>query len=257
LVVQTQQSGDDGSKQRKRQKILEFVRRSPRVSKKFISILCASIALRVGLNVEPAHAVAKTTIQEVTPATTETKKSFPPKKGVVLVTGSAAVFAGVRAGKRVAGRKDGDTEEKSTMKIPKRRSLEQLQQTRVQKQEKVEEEMAEIVEKEGLAPALEKYSTLDNEIEEKMKPVMELQADWDFLMADAANIEFPLIDEQFVEARRQPKKIAEESALAAKYAAIDSLEDRAYRILLDLELIKETAPIDIDEITAILDAASW
>jgi hypothetical protein len=134
------------------------------------------------------------------------------------------------------------------MKIPKRRSLEQLQQTRAQKLEKVEEEMAEIVEKEGLAPALEKYSTLDNESGElhgeEMNPVMDLQAKGDFLMADAANIEYPLIGEQFVEARRQPKNIAEESALAAKYAAIDSLEDRAYQILLDLELIEETAPID-------------
>jgi hypothetical protein len=130
----------------------------------------------------------------------------------------------------------------------------------------VEEEMTENVEKEGLAPALEKYSTLDNEtgelpddggIDEEMKPVMDIQAECDFLMADAANIEYPSIDEQFVGARRQPKNIAEEFALDSKYAAIGSLEDRAYQILLDLELIEETAPIDIDEITAILDAASW
>jgi hypothetical protein len=97
---------------------------------------------------------------------------------------------------------------------------------------------------------------LTEQIESKVQ-LAELRAEWKFLMEDAdLTTAYPLQDEQFVYARRQPKSAAEEAALAAKYAAIEALMDRAYQILLDLGMIEETQPIDMDKFTEILEA-SW
>ena len=74
----------------------------------------------------------------------------------------------------------------------------------------------------------------------------EVEREWHRLMEDAVNTEYPLADRRFFEARIQPKSQEEEAAVSAKYAAIESVEDRAFQILLDLGLVEETKPIDID-----------
>jgi hypothetical protein len=97
---------------------------------------------------------------------------------------------------------------------------------------------------------------LTEQIESKVQ-LAELRAEWKFLMEDAdLTTAYPLQDEQFVHARRQPKSAPEEAALAAKYAAIEDLMDRAYQILVDLGMIEETQPIDMDKFIEILEA-SW
>jgi hypothetical protein len=48
----------------------------------------------------------------------------------------------------------------------------------------------------------------------------------------------PLQDKKYVKARTQPKSPREEEILAAKYAAIPTVEERAYQILVDLGMIE-------------------
>lgn len=48
----------------------------------------------------------------------------------------------------------------------------------------------------------------------------------------------PLIDEKVVETKTQPKSPNEEAILAARYAAISTVEERAYQILVDLGMIE-------------------
>lgn len=48
----------------------------------------------------------------------------------------------------------------------------------------------------------------------------------------------PLLDSRYVEAMKQPKSPEEEVKLAARYAAIPTVEERAYQILVDLEMIE-------------------
>jgi hypothetical protein len=51
---------------------------------------------------------------------------------------------------------------------------------------------------------------------------------------------FPLQGKQFDLARQQPKPDEEAQLLSAKYAAIESVEERAYQIIMDLGLAQET-----------------
>jgi protein-disulfide isomerase len=51
---------------------------------------------------------------------------------------------------------------------------------------------------------------------------------------------FPLQGKQFDLARQQPKADEEAQSLSAKYAAIESVEERAYQIIIDLGLAEET-----------------
>ena len=53
-----------------------------------------------------------------------------------------------------------------------------------------------------------------------------------------------LLDERFIDARRQPKSASEEAKLAAKYAALESLSERAFQILVDLGMVCETRNVD-------------
>ena len=48
----------------------------------------------------------------------------------------------------------------------------------------------------------------------------------------------PLLHKKYVKARKQPKLPKEEAILAARYAAIPTLEERAYQILIDLGMIE-------------------
>eukprot|EP00535_Pseudo-nitzschia_heimii_P010274 CAMPEP_0197191094 /NCGR_PEP_ID=MMETSP1423-20130617/22759_1 /TAXON_ID=476441 /ORGANISM="Pseudo-nitzschia heimii, Strain UNC1101" /LENGTH=231 /DNA_ID=CAMNT_0042643633 /DNA_START=344 /DNA_END=1039 /DNA_ORIENTATION=- len=47
----------------------------------------------------------------------------------------------------------------------------------------------------------------------------------------------PLPHKRHIEARKQPKSPKDEAILAARYAAIPTVEERAYQILIDLEMI--------------------
>lgn len=58
---------------------------------------------------------------------------------------------------------------------------------------------------------------------------------------------FPAISKMIANARQQPKAPAEEARLQAKYAAIESLEERAYTILVDLGMVQVTSPLDVTE----------
>ena len=53
-------------------------------------------------------------------------------------------------------------------------------------------------------------------------------------------IESPLKSRKYTAARQQPKSPTEEQMLKEKYAKIESLEERAYAILLDLGMIEST-----------------
>lgn len=48
----------------------------------------------------------------------------------------------------------------------------------------------------------------------------------------------PLTDKVYVQARQQPKSPRQEAMLAEKYAAIESVEERAYQILIDLGMVE-------------------
>ena len=58
---------------------------------------------------------------------------------------------------------------------------------------------------------------------------------------EAITTEYPLMHQRFVDARAQPKSPDVEAALASKYAAIQSLEERAFQILLDLGMIERNS----------------
>ena len=57
--------------------------------------------------------------------------------------------------------------------------------------------------------------------------------------SEATTMALPLQGERFQRARMQPKSPTEEDALAAKYASIESVEERAYQILVDLGMVEE------------------
>ena len=52
----------------------------------------------------------------------------------------------------------------------------------------------------------------------------------------------PLKGERYARARMQPKPPAEEETLSTKYAAISSVEERAYQILVDLGMVEQHKP---------------
>merc|ERR1712071_249315 len=56
-----------------------------------------------------------------------------------------------------------------------------------------------------------------------------------------------------LEARRQPKSEAEEKAIADRYAAMESWEERAFNILLDVGMIEQTPDPDDPEYDAEYD----
>jgi hypothetical protein len=57
------------------------------------------------------------------------------------------------------------------------------------------------------------------------------------LVADEGSL-LPLLDQKYVDARKQPKPPKEKAILAARYAAIPTVEERAYQILVDLGMIE-------------------
>jgi hypothetical protein len=87
----------------------------------------------------------------------------------------------------------------------------------------------------------------------KLKRLTQIRRELEYLLEDATNANLPLMDEHFVEARRQPKSPEEDHFLAMKYAAIKSLADRAYQIILDLGMIEESYVVDLDIIWKLLD----
>jgi hypothetical protein len=58
------------------------------------------------------------------------------------------------------------------------------------------------------------------------------------MTTSTTTVELPLMTAKYIAARAQPKSVAEESALAAKYASIPDVGDRAYQILVDLGMIE-------------------
>jgi len=69
-----------------------------------------------------------------------------------------------------------------------------------------------------------------------------------YLHEEAANTELPLQVPKHIETRKQPKPPSAEEALAAKYAQIPSLSDRAYEVLKDLGMVEESSPREHGEI---------
>jgi len=51
-------------------------------------------------------------------------------------------------------------------------------------------------------------------------------------------VRLPHLDQKYVDARKQPKPPNEKAILAARYAAIPTVEERAYQILVDLGMIE-------------------
>jgi hypothetical protein len=95
---------------------------------------------------------------------------------------------------------------------------------------------------------------LDPVIDEETRRKDELQAEWKVLLEETANSCYPLSDEAFVEARCQPKSSDEEAKLIDRYHSIESTEERAFQILLDLGMIQESTPVNIEKFNEIL---SW
>jgi hypothetical protein len=118
------------------------------------------MALWQGPN-NPAQAAPKTTRKETVIASAETKKYSPVKGAVVITTGAATVFTGVRVRKKLSGGSNEETEEGSTIIIPERRSLEQLKKMRTQKIEKVKNEMQERRENEEISLEVENVNIED------------------------------------------------------------------------------------------------
>ena len=60
------------------------------------------------------------------------------------------------------------------------------------------------------------------------------------MIVETPNNILPNLEKRYLQARQQPKSPSEEMKLQAKYAAIESVEDRAFQILLDLGMIQKT-----------------
>jgi hypothetical protein len=73
-----------------------------------------------------------------------------------------------------------------------------------------------------IIPATSEPTTVD--------PVAESPAD--------ETVRLPLLDPKYVDARKQPKPPSEKAILAARYAAIPTVEERAYQILVDLGMVE-------------------
>jgi hypothetical protein len=105
-------------------------------------------------------------------------------------------------------------------------------------------------------PKRSRLRSLEKAKEEKLKKLKRLtqiRQELEYLLEDATNANLPLMDEHSVEARQQPKSPEEEDLLARRYAAIESLANRAYQILLDLGMIEESYGVDFDVIRGLLD----
>lgn len=61
-----------------------------------------------------------------------------------------------------------------------------------------------------------------------------------YISSDTGTSLFLSTKKRHIKAREQPKIPTEEEKLQVKYASIDSVEDRAFQILLDLGMIQET-----------------
>jgi len=57
--------------------------------------------------------------------------------------------------------------------------------------------------------------------------------------------------------QQQPKSPAEEAKLQARYAAIESLEERAFQILVDLGMVEVTVPDSSSGSSTIVDEGEW
>ena len=82
----------------------------------------------------------------------------------------------------------------------------------------------------------------DPDIEPEIHDSLDRDKEGTFLYQPARNIEYPLRDSQFREARRQPKSQEEKERWALKYARIDNVSERAYQVLLDLGMIEQSRP---------------
>ena len=82
----------------------------------------------------------------------------------------------------------------------------------------------------------------DPDTEQEIHDSLDRDKEWTFLHQPARNIEYPLQDSQFLEARRQPKSQEEKERWALKYARIDNVSERAYQVLLDLGMIEQSRP---------------
>ena len=218
LESQYSSNGVVGEQPSRRQRIFRGLQTAKTNTKKTLAIIGAAVALWRGPQIQTAHAAESTVVETATSveSTTEllpeeavepessdpTEASKPPiLKGAILATtgtGTALAFHTVKRKKRASA------VEKA---IPEILGVEELQEMEEAKLNNIER--------------------LDD-IQEKLESRNE----------EAYTTVLPLQDPQFVEARKQPKSPEVEAALAAKYAAIESLEDRAFQILVDLGMVE-------------------
>jgi hypothetical protein len=97
-------------------------------------------------------------------------------------------------------------------------------------------------------------SETDDKIKAELNRVLATANELKFLQEEAINsTAYPLRDQKFMEARRQPKPKMEEENLASKYGQIRDTSERAYQILVDLGMVEASAPIDMTKFEGIID----
>lgn len=151
---------------KKRQRILNFLRNTPRKSKRFLAILGVSISIWRGPSIRPSTALASRTPTTMktndVDVSSETKKSGPDKGAVLIATGSAAVIAGVMVRKKASKIRSDGIDEDLTIGIPERPMLNRLKQTRSGNNKKKKKIMVDGEENEVTMLKLETLDLRDN-----------------------------------------------------------------------------------------------
>jgi S-DNA-T family DNA segregation ATPase FtsK/SpoIIIE len=238
---------DEGNA-RKREKLgaLVNVGKISRKSKRIFAILGASLAFLRGPLVEPAQAAIKAPVETVDETDTESRTVAKKVRGIVVVTaGSVVLFKSAKRGKECDESEREGTQEGSDIKIPQRRSLEDLKEMREAKLEKIKQLNGINVEVERLSDAaIESVEESESEREdaqeesviedlketreaklEKTEQLNGINVEVELSSADAATTELPLSHEFFYETWKAKKLPEEKAKLASKYAAIESVEE--------------------------------
>jgi hypothetical protein len=98
------------------------------------------------------------------------------------------------------------------------------------------------------------FIQMTQDAKEAIQATKDLQAEWEYLEQEATNTVYPSQDPQHVQARMPLTDPIDQVKMATKYAAIKSVEDRAYQILLDLGMIEERLPpVDMSKFNGVLN----
>ena len=99
---------------------------------------------------------------------------------------------------------------------------------------------AEKEQKAAVVPNADAAESLSADDDEDETPIMTGKT-VESTVPSSSSTPSPSIEEAIKRARQQPKLAKEEAELAAKYAAIESLSERAFQILLDLGMVQVTS----------------